>query len=198
MIKEGTITSDSVTAIDAPGSVAGYSKRDARRQYSPDGFDEKRGAGYLPSSASPVPPHKNFFTAPDPRLIDRPFFVTIGEGGILQALQKLDEQLQQSGRRHIVSKKVSLTYISNVAPDVERILQRPTDWIGREVTPGQIGLVNHGGLPSILTRPGRYPGMPLRNWWARSWAGAKGRTLIHLILLLTQLLTYSHSLRHSR
>ena len=51
----------------------------------------------------------------------------------------------------------------------------PTDWIGREVTPGQLGLVNHGGLPKILTQAGRYPGMPLRNWWARKWCGTAGR-----------------------
>lgn len=54
-------------------------------------------------------------------------------------------------------------------------MQRPTDWIGKEITPGQLGLINHGGLPKILTRPGRYPGFPLRNWWARDWSGVKGR-----------------------
>ena len=53
--------------------------------------------------------------------------------------------------------------------------QTPTDWIGKEITPGQLGLINHGGLPKVLTRPGRYPGFPLRNWWAREWCGAKGR-----------------------
>ena len=99
---------------DAPGSFAGFSRRDARR-HSPDGFDEKRNVGYLPAS-SPVPPHKNFFTAPDPRLVDRPFFVTIGEGGVLQALQKLDEQLKQSGRNHIVSKKVFVALRVNKTP----------------------------------------------------------------------------------
>ncbi|KAI0059607.1 hypothetical protein BV25DRAFT_1828868 [Artomyces pyxidatus] len=36
-----------------------------------------------------------------------------------------------------------------------------------------MGLINHGGLPKILTHPGRYPGFPLRNWWARSYQGAK-------------------------
>lgn len=108
MIKEGTITNDSVTAFDAPASSAGYGKRDVRR-HSPDGFDEKHNIGYLPSS--PVPAHKSFFTTPDPRLVDRPFFVTIGEGGLLQALHKLDEQLRQTGRSHIVSKKVSSVHI---------------------------------------------------------------------------------------
>ena len=38
-----------------------------------------------------------------------------------------------------------------------------------EIQPGQLGFINHGGLPKILTRPGRYPGFPMRNWWAREW-----------------------------
>ncbi|KZT69996.1 hypothetical protein DAEQUDRAFT_235048 [Daedalea quercina L-15889] len=150
MIKEGTVTSDSATAIDAPTSSTGW-RREARR-HSPDGYTEKLDAGHY----SPAPNKSNVFRDLESHLVDRPFFVTIGEGGIIQALQKLDEQLKQSGRTHILSSK------------------RPTDWIGREVTPGQIGLINHGGLPKILTRPGRYPGMPLRNWWAREWAGTKG------------------------
>lgn len=54
-------------------------------------------------------------------------------------------------------------------------IQSPTDWIGKEITPGRIGFINHGGLPKILTTPGRYPGFPLRNWWAREWHGTKGR-----------------------
>ena len=53
--------------------------------------------------------------------------------------------------------------------------QHPTDWIGEEIQPGHLGFINHGGLPKILTRPGRYPGFPLRNWWAREWNGTKGR-----------------------
>jgi hypothetical protein len=34
------------------------------------------------------------------------------------------------------------------------------------------------GLPKLLTRPGRYPGFPLRNWWARSYDGAIGCELL--------------------
>ncbi|EJF56795.1 hypothetical protein BD309DRAFT_926774 [Dichomitus squalens] len=98
----------------------------------------------------------NFVTAVDYMEEDRPFFVKIGKDGLIGALQKLDGQLRNAGRPHILSTK------------------KPTDWIGKEVTPGQIGLINHGGLPKILTHAGRYPGMPLRNWWARSWAGTCG------------------------
>lgn len=39
--------------------------------------------------------------------------------------------------------------------------------------PGQVGLLNHGGLPKLLLKPGRYPGMPWRNWIARSYLGSK-------------------------
>lgn len=39
--------------------------------------------------------------------------------------------------------------------------------------PGQVGLVNHGGLPKLLLKPGRYPGFPLRNWIARTYVGAR-------------------------
>ncbi|TFY70723.1 hypothetical protein EVG20_g2269 [Dentipellis fragilis] len=87
---------------------------------------------------------------------NRPFFVRIGKEGLLSALNKLDQQLHQSGRGKILSSKT------------------PTDWIGRQVSPGCLGLINHGGLPKILTRPGRYPGFPLRNWWAREWCGIRG------------------------
>ncbi|EMD35681.1 hypothetical protein CERSUDRAFT_116415 [Gelatoporia subvermispora B] len=97
-----------------------------------------------------------FLQAQDYTLGDRPFFVNIGKDGLIVALQKLNTQLKNAGRTHILSNKL------------------PTDWIGKEVTPGQIGLINHGGLPKILTRPGRYPGMPFRNWWARKWCGTKG------------------------
>ncbi|KIJ54086.1 hypothetical protein M422DRAFT_25046 [Sphaerobolus stellatus SS14] len=86
----------------------------------------------------------------------RPYVVKIGKDGVIPALQKLDLELRNSGQGHIISRK------------------SPTSWIGREITPGQIGVINHGGLPKLLTRPGRYPGFPLRNWWARTFKGTKG------------------------
>jgi hypothetical protein len=27
-------------------------------------------------------------------------------------------------------------------------------------------------VPKIILTPGRYPGLPLANWWARKWSGA--------------------------
>ncbi|KAF8061467.1 hypothetical protein FPV67DRAFT_1673110 [Lyophyllum atratum] len=106
---------------------------------------------------STQPKARNDFVATvDYTINERPFFVPIGKEGIIGALEKLDRQLVQSGRNKILSSKV------------------PTDWTGREVSPGQLGLINHGGNPKILTKPGRYPTFPLRNWWARTWCGTNG------------------------
>ncbi|KIP05908.1 hypothetical protein PHLGIDRAFT_128574 [Phlebiopsis gigantea 11061_1 CR5-6] len=99
---------------------------------------------------------KSLRHSPDYLDIDRPFFIKISKEGLISALEKLDQQLKQSNRGRILSRK------------------SPTDWIGKEITPGELGLINHGGLPKLLTRPGRYPGFPLRNWWARTWCGTKG------------------------
>ena len=81
----------------------------------------------------------------------------IGDGGLLEAFAKLDRELVASGHSHLISKKTPIT------------------WIGREVGLGQIGKINHGGLPKVLLKPGRYPGFPLRNWWAREWGGTNLR-----------------------
>ncbi|KLO19713.1 band 7 domain-containing protein [Schizopora paradoxa] len=100
--------------------------------------------------------HEPFQKAIDELEATRPFFVLIDKEGVPTALAKLDQQLVQAGHKRLSSKK------------------QPTDWIGREISPGQIGFINHGGLPKVLTKPGRYPGFPLRNWWARTWQGTKG------------------------
>ncbi|KAL0566157.1 hypothetical protein V5O48_015863 [Marasmius crinis-equi] len=116
----------------------------------------------LPSSKKPSTsgkrkdPASSVFVTSDYSLEDRPFFVPIGKDGVITALQKLDKQLKQSGRNRLLSKKT------------------PVSWTGSELTPGNLGLINHGGSPKLLTRPGRYPGFPLRNWWARKWCGTKG------------------------
>lgn len=68
---------------------------------------------------------------------------------------KLDQQLQEKGESTILSSKT------------------PVTWIGEEIMPGQVGLINHGGLPKLLLRPGRYPPFPLANWIAREYAGAR-------------------------
>ncbi|KAF8339581.1 uncharacterized protein EI90DRAFT_3117391 [Cantharellus anzutake] len=88
--------------------------------------------------------------------INRQFFIRIQEDGLIPALQKLDAQLQSAGHRRILSKK------------------NPITWAGHEITAGRIGVVNHGGLPKVLTKAGRYPRFPLRNWWAREFHGTKG------------------------
>ncbi|KAF8192890.1 hypothetical protein K438DRAFT_1906866 [Mycena galopus ATCC 62051] len=96
------------------------------------------------------------FTTDDYLKAQRPFYVPIGKGGLTAALETLDQQLLQHGRNKILSKKT------------------PVAWAGREITPGQLGLINHGGSPKLVTRPGRYPPFPFRNWWARTWEGTHG------------------------
>ncbi|KAG9316074.1 hypothetical protein JVU11DRAFT_3744 [Chiua virens] len=87
------------------------------------------------------------FSEADYAMEDQRFFVPIDriEDGVTAALLKLNEEL----------------------------LKDPVTWIGREVSPGELGLINHGGFPKILTRPGRYPRFPLRNWWGREWCGTQ-------------------------
>ncbi|KAI0038819.1 hypothetical protein FA95DRAFT_1137154 [Auriscalpium vulgare] len=75
-----------------------------------------------------------------------PFVVKVGKDGLLAALQELDLELRNSGHDSILSKK------------------NPTNWTGSEVNPGYLGFINHGGMPKLLTRPGRYPGALIRNW----------------------------------
>ena len=99
---------------------------------------------------------------------------------------------------HAVRSRAYIVYEGELQPSLSGVcihrraaLQKPTDWIGQEVTPGQIGLINHGGLPKVLTRPGRYPGFPLRNWWARVFTGTCGRAYLGHILA-------SNTITHSR
>ncbi len=145
----------------------------------------------------------NFVSALDYMEEDRQFFVKIEKDGLIAALQKLDRQLKNVrlapapyslpcgvhrltfpyvtgwAWTHPVAQGLFTCSISGWRrTDRHWGLQKPTDWIGKEVTPGQIGLINHGGLPKVLTRPGRYPGMPLRNWWARKWVGTLGRAYL--------------------
>lgn len=152
MIKDGSSVADSNTVVNGPQSALGAKDYlSHEHDFSIKELNDTRGSH---TSKAKIP--SNFLTLPEHTLGDRPFFVFIGKDGLIAALQKLDLQLKNSKRPHILSNK------------------RPTDWIGKEVTPGRIGLINHGGLPKVLTRPGRYPGFPLRNWWARSFSGTKG------------------------
>ncbi|KAI9433632.1 hypothetical protein BJY52DRAFT_1160217 [Lactarius psammicola] len=85
--------------------------------------------------------------------VKQPFAVPIRKEGVIAALESLDESLRAAGHKKILSNKM------------------PTNWIGKKIAPGMIGLINHGEMPKLLTKPGRYPGFPLRNWWARSFKG---------------------------
>ncbi|EKM75069.1 hypothetical protein AGABI1DRAFT_116571 [Agaricus bisporus var. burnettii JB137-S8] len=129
-----------------------------------DSFTAGEGSDATPSKPSLKPTTtgkgrdyaSEFVATKDYTLEERPFFVRIGKDGVIAALEKLDQQLVQAGRSRVLSKK------------------SPTDWTGKEVIPGRMGLINHGGLPKVVTKAGRYPGFPLRNWWARTWCGTTG------------------------
>ncbi|KAH8917629.1 band 7 domain-containing protein [Atractiella rhizophila] len=85
--------------------------------------------------------------------VKRPYCVPIGKGGVKEALVRLDEELVQAGNPGILSKK------------------KPISWTGREVNPGTFGLYEYGSQPQILLEPGRYPGMPISNWFACTYYG---------------------------
>ena len=66
---------------------------------------------------------------------EQPFFVSIDMNtGVLGALNGLDHRLIRTGRASIFSKKELVA------------------WTGHELAPGSIGLINHGGLPKLLTK----------------------------------------------
>lgn len=76
----------------------------------------------------------------------KPFFQSIDEatGGLMGAIERLDDELQQAGRDRIVSHK------------------RPSRWAGKLVEPGRAGLYVNGASPKIILKPGRYPGTSIR------------------------------------
>ncbi|KAH9980738.1 hypothetical protein BJV74DRAFT_855197 [Russula compacta] len=141
---------DGVTVIDGP---TGGSNGIAHAQgHVASGSSRTKGVELSSYSKAPT----TFAKTSDYFSEERPFVVLIGRKGVLGALQELDEHLRQGGYNKILSNK------------------NPTSWLGKEIAPGQIGLINHGGLPKLLTKPGRYPGFPYRNWWARTYKGTRG------------------------
>ncbi|KAI0246092.1 hypothetical protein BJV78DRAFT_197706 [Lactifluus subvellereus] len=138
---------DGATVIEGATASTGYAYA-----HAPSGSSRGKGV----ESSSPTKMQSTFTKTLDYFSEERPYVVHLGKQGVIGALQELDEHLRQTGYNKILSDKV------------------PTDWIGKEIAPGQIGLINHGGLPKVLTKPGRYPGFPLRNWWARSYKGTRG------------------------
>ncbi|KAF8489094.1 hypothetical protein F5888DRAFT_1748721 [Russula emetica] len=103
-----------------------------------------KGVELSPAKTSGYRDNTTFAKAADYFSEERPFVVLIGKNGVIGALRELDEHLRNTGHNKIISDK------------------NPTDWIGKEIAPGHIGLINHGGMPKLLTKPGRYPGFPLR------------------------------------
>lgn len=83
----------------------------------------------------------------------RPLLVSIGSGGVLEALRELDAELVRAGHQALISNK------------------RPHQLVGREVNPGSFGLYEYASGPKLLLQPGRYPGLPLANWVGCDWHG---------------------------
>ncbi|KAG2114650.1 uncharacterized protein F5147DRAFT_677566 [Suillus discolor] len=144
---------DADTVVGGPSYPVKH--EDLKKSDRVDESNDNHSTGTHPKKLERVSLHEFSKTA-DYALEERPFFVPIAKDGIIAALERIDRQLRDSGRTGLLSSKV------------------PVSWTGREVSPGFLGLINHGGLPKILTKPGRYPGFPLRNWWARQWCGTKG------------------------
>ncbi|GJE85462.1 band 7 domain-containing protein [Phanerochaete sordida] len=139
---------DNTTVVGGPSSAMGDADFLKKSPQVPTSFSAPRATSQTGM--------KTFVDGTDYLDANRHFFVKIGKDGLIAALNNLDLQLRNASRTHILSHK------------------HPISWVGREITPGQLGLINHGGLPKLLTRPGRYPGFPLRNWWAREWCGTQG------------------------
>jgi len=146
---------DGATVIEATMPSTGFA-----HGHVPGGSSRGKGVESSPSKANA---HTTFAKTSDYFSEERPFVVLIGKKGVIGALEELDNHLHAAGHNKILSSK------------------GPTDWIGKEIAPGRIGLINHGGKPKLLTKPGRYPGFPFRNWWARTYHGTRGLsdTVIH-------------------
>ncbi|KAM0789759.1 hypothetical protein ACM66B_006614 [Microbotryomycetes sp. NB124-2] len=119
-------------------------------------FEQSTSKGKLPAATLDPPQASTSFLDTDTKHvknIDRPFFVMIDshKGGLVGAIQKLDQELLQAGHGKLISKK------------------KPFTWTGRTVLPGAAGLYSHGAVPRIILTPGRYPSFPLGWWWARDW-----------------------------
>ncbi|KAK4051584.1 hypothetical protein OIV83_002724 [Microbotryomycetes sp. JL201] len=114
-----------------------------------------KGKGHVPPALDPPQASTSFLENGSRSLknIDRPFFVMIDphKGGLVGAIQKLDQELVAAGHGKLISGK------------------NPFTWTGRTVLPGEVGLYSHGAVPRIILQPGRYPTFPLGWWWARDW-----------------------------
>ncbi|KAJ7470520.1 hypothetical protein FB451DRAFT_1253977 [Mycena latifolia] len=159
-----SVAGNSTVVGDAPATF----RKDQRDAFLKE--PSSSNTAHAPQPAIPKVGNEFSFNNDD-YLKERPFYVPIGKGGLIAALETLDQQLVEYGRNKILSKKM------------------PVQWMGKEITPGQLGLINHGGSPKLLTRPGRYPPFPFRNWWARTWEGTHGisdTVIEHLGLTVVQ------------
>ncbi|KNZ71567.1 hypothetical protein J132_08625 [Termitomyces sp. J132] len=145
-----TVYADATTVFGGDQDTFTDGFKPSTSSIKPKDLDHRQAGAGLGKSAQPKLVN-DFIATTDYTLEERPFFFPIGKDGLIAALEKLDKQLVQ-----VCSMK------------------SPTVWGSREVAPGKLGLINHGGNPKFLTKPGRYPSFPFRNWWARKWYGTIG------------------------
>lgn len=112
---------------------------------------EKPMYNRVPSTSKGSPTHQqkgamppiaaNFVTSADYMDTERAFFVRIGKDGLLGALQKLDRQLQNSGRGHLLSKKVRRCRVRLLADGALtlRVESDRLDWVGDQAGSGWAG-----------------------------------------------------------
>ncbi|KAH9061803.1 hypothetical protein EDB83DRAFT_2520237 [Lactarius deliciosus] len=115
---------DAATMIDGPGASRSGSASTYKHANAHVASGRAKGAESASGTALTT-----FARMPDYFSEERPFVVLIGKRGVLGALEELDGHLRAAGHNKILSKKV------------------PTDWIGKEIAPGMIGLINYGGMP---------------------------------------------------
>ena len=122
---------------------------------------------------------------------ERPFFVAIGSDGVIGALNKLDDQLLQVIEQYNGFRLLTVLHIcrqegQDFCPRKFQLIGRVERWFLAKWVSSTMGefpnvysstefIPGISGSPKVITKPGRYPRFPLRNWWARSWCGTTGR-----------------------
>jgi hypothetical protein len=132
---------DNVTVVD---DSAPYKGRDDTFRKSSGSQPSKSKSRTAFTGKARMPHVESEFTTVDYNIEERPFFIPIGKAGVIDALEKLDRQLLEVR----VSCQVYCDHDPNYCFQANRtrLLSKkvPTDWTGREIVPGQLGLINHG------------------------------------------------------
>lgn len=125
------------------------------RDDSPFPVKEKSGrattSNLLDSAATSKSKEKadDFVATMDYTLEERPFFVRIGKDGVIAALERLDRQLVDVSSQLCCYVGMPGCLFATTQAGRNKVLstKSPTDWTGKEVIPGRMGLINHGYVP---------------------------------------------------